>query len=289
MRAGLRALLPWTLLVLAAAVDAQDAQALRARHAALRAELADNAFGRPLHVESSENGGEHKGAIYAVIGQPFSRLATALRRPVQWCDVLILQANVKNCEASNGGDALSIFVARKPTDPPERAYRADFSYELAAANADYLHVALHAPEGPLGTTDYRMRLEATPLGEQRSFVHLAYSYTLRGTARMGMKMYLATSGRDKVGFSVVDRTADGQPVYVGGVRGVVERNTMRYYLALEAYLGTLDAPAADRLEKRLRAFHAALERYPRQLHELELDEYLEIKQLVFAERGPQLR
>ena len=104
-----------------------------------------------------------------------------------------------------------------------------------------------------------------------------------------MNMYLATSGRDKVGFSVVDRTADGQPVYVGGVRGVVERNTMRYYLALEAYLGTLDAPAADRLEKRLRAFHAALERYPRQLHELELDEYLEIKQLVFAERGPQLR
>ena len=78
-------MLPWTLLVLAAAVDAQDAQALRARHAALRAELADNAFGRPLHVESSENGGEHKGAIYAVIGQPFSRLATALRRPVQWC------------------------------------------------------------------------------------------------------------------------------------------------------------------------------------------------------------
>jgi len=58
---------------------------------------------------------------------------------VQWCDVLILQANVKNCEASNGGDALSIFVARKPTDPPERAYRADFSYELVAAKADYLH------------------------------------------------------------------------------------------------------------------------------------------------------
>ena len=52
---------------------------------------------------------------------------------------------------------------------------------------------------------------------------------------------------------------------------------MRYYLAVEAYLGTLDAPAAERMEKRLRAFHAGLERYPLQLRELELAEYLAIK------------
>jgi hypothetical protein len=94
---------------------------------------------------------------------------------------------------------------------------------------------------------------------------------------MGMNMYLATSGRDKVGFSVVERTPEGKPVYVGGVRGMVERTTMRYYLALEAYLGSLDAPAPERMDKRLRAFHAGLERYRRQLHELELAEYLEIK------------
>jgi hypothetical protein len=31
------------------------------------------------------------------------------------------------------------------------------------------------------------------------------------------------------------------------------------------------------MEKRLRAFHAGLERYPLQLRELELAEYLEIK------------
>jgi hypothetical protein len=202
----------------------------------------------------------------------------ALHRAVQWCDVLILQANVKNCEASNSGaEALGIFIARKPADPPDRAYRTDFSYDVKAAAADYLHVALNAPEGPLGTTDYRIRLEAAPLDPNRTFLHLAYSYTLRGTTRMGMSMYLSTSGRDKVGFSVVDRTADGRPIYVGGVRGVVERNTMRYYLALEAYLGTLDAPAPERIEKRLRAFHAGLERYPLQLHELELAEYLQIK------------
>jgi hypothetical protein len=55
---------------------------------------------------------------------------------------------------------------------------------------------------------------------------------------------------------------------------------MRYYLGVEAYLGTLDAQPAERMEKRLRAFHAGLESYPLQLHELELAEYLEIKRKV---------
>ena len=267
-----------TLPALAIPVEAQDAQMLRARHAALRAELADNPFGRPLHVESSETSGEQRGAIYAVIEQPFKRVVTGLRHAAQWCEVLILQANVKNCEASNrAAEALAIFVARKPADSPGQAYRVAFGYEALAADADYLHVALDAPEGPLGTNDYRIRLEATPLDASRTFVHLAYSYTLRASARLGMNMYLATSGRDKVGFSIASRTPDGKPVHVGGVRGVVERNTMRYYLALEAYLSTLDAPAAERVDNRLRAFHAGLERYPKQLHELELAEYLEIK------------
>jgi hypothetical protein len=278
MRACLFTSMALMLLALAIPVQAQDAHALRARHAALRAELADNPFGRSLYVESSENSGEHKGAIYAVIEQPFKQVGPALRRAAQWCDVLIVQANVKNCEASNAGaETLSIFVARKPADLPDRAYRVDFSYDVPGAGADYLHVALDSPRGPFGTTDYRIRLEAAPLDRNRTFLHLAYSYTLRGASRMGMSMYLASKGRDKVGFSVVDRTPEGRPVYVGGVRGVVERNTMRYYLALEAYLGTLDASAAERMEKRLRAFHAGLERYPLQLRELELAEYLEIK------------
>ncbi|MCY1378654.1 hypothetical protein D9M69_663090 [compost metagenome] len=64
---------------------------------------------------------------------------------------------------------------------------------------------------------------------------------------------------------------------MGSTLGVVERNTMRYYLAIEAYLGTLSAPAPDRLEQRLNAWYAAVERYPLQLHDLERGEYLEMK------------
>ena len=255
----------------------QDAQSLRARHVALRAELADNPFGRPIHVESSEEGGQHRGAVYAVLEQPFNRVSTALRSASQWCDVLILQANVKHCEAPNGGEALSLFVGRKAADSLEQAYRTDFSFNVADASAEYLRVALDAPEGPLGTSDYRIRFEATPLDVNRSFLHLSYSYAYGMAASLAMQGYLATIGRDKLGFSVVGRTADGQPVYLGGLRGVVERNTMRYYLAVEAYLGALSAPAPEQLEKRLNDWYAGVERYPLQLHELERDEYLEMK------------
>ena len=59
---------------------------------------------------------------------------------------------------------------------------------------------------------------------------------------------------------------------------MVECNTMRYYLAIEAFLGALSAPPHARFAKRLHdCFVAALERYPRQLHELEPDEYPDMK------------
>jgi hypothetical protein len=97
-------------------------------------------------------------------------------------------------------------------------------------------------------------------------------------ARIALQGYLATSGRDKVGFSIVERDAEGRPAYVGGTRGMLERNTMRYYLALEAYLDSLDAPPGESLDRRLRAWYAAIERYPVQLQEeLSREEYLRLK------------
>lgn len=44
---------------------------------------------------------------------------------------------------------------------------------------------------------------------------------------------VATVGSDKIGFAVIGHEPDGTPLYIGGTRGVVERNTMRYYLALK--------------------------------------------------------
>jgi hypothetical protein len=253
------------VLMVHATAQAQDAGALRLRHAALKEQLAQNPFGRPLHVESNVSGGSHKGDIFAVIEQPFGVVAPALAQPASWCDILMLQINIKRCGAG-GGDTLSAFITRKPRDPVDSAQRVDFRYQPAVASADYLRVALGAPSGPMGTRDYKILLEAAPLDERRTLIHMSYAYALGWTARLAMDAYLAGSGRDKRGFSVD-----------GGERGVVERSAMRHYLAIEAYLESLAAPPGKRLEARLRDWYAAIARYP-QLHEpVGQDEYVEMK------------
>jgi hypothetical protein len=119
---------------------------------------------------------------------------------------------------------------------------------------------------------------------------MSYAYGYGAAARLAMQAYLATAGRDKVGFSITGKGEDGKPIYIDGVRGVVERNTMRYYLAIEAYLGAMGGPAGERQEKRLRTWFDATERYARQLHEMERDEYLTMKRSeVQRQRAAQQR
>ena len=261
--------------ILTAAAQAQDAGALRARHAALKEHLAKSPFGRSLHVESVAAGGTHRGEIYAVMEHPFNVVAPALARPADWCDILTLQVNVKRCSA--GGDTLTAHISRKPRDAVDNAHRVDFRFQLARKSADYLGVALTAPSGPVGTRDYEIRLEAAPLEDRRTFMHLSYRYTLGSMARLAMDAYLSGPGRDKYGFSVIDRRPDGRPVYVDGVRGVVERSAMRYYLAVEAHLDSLGAPPAQRLEARLRDWYTATTRYPQLREPVGAEEYVEMK------------
>ena len=258
--------------------QAQDAGAMRARHASLREQLANNPFKRPLYLESTQNSGDLKGEVYALVDQPFAIVGQALQGMDHWCDLLILHLNVKSCASSGRpADVLSLFVGRKFDQPLEDTYRINFSYVVAASTADYLQVQLSADSGPMSTRKYRLALEAVPLDDQHSFIHMSYSYAYGMAARLAMQAYLATAGRDKVGFSIVGKNADGKPVFVNNVRGVVERNTMRYYLAIEAYLGAYTAPAPEQLDKRLRDWFNATERYPQQLHEVERSEYLEMK------------
>jgi hypothetical protein len=278
LRACLPALFCFTCI--SGNAEAQDAGSLRARHAALREQLANNPFGRSLHVESTTSGAAqtgktHNGEIYAVIEQPYSVVAPALARAAHWCDILALQVNVKRCDASE--DALSAYITRRPREALDSAYRVDFRYDFGAASGEYLHVALTSRSGPVGTRDYAIRLEATPLDSRRTFMHMSYAYTLGLMARFAMDAYLAGAGRDKFGFSVVDRLPDGRPVYVNGVRGVVERSAMRYYLAVEAYVESLAAHPGQRLEARLRRWYAATERYPQLREAVSSDEYLAMK------------
>jgi hypothetical protein len=249
--------------------------ALRARHGSLQQQLAHNAFGGPIVLQSEEASGRIQGEVYAVLDHPFATVRDALADSAQWCDVLILHLNTKFCRRSQEGGAtrIELRVGKKGEQAVQSASLLAFVWRTGAVRADYLATEMDAGDGPFDTRDYELLVEAVPLDAGRTFLRMAYGFSHGGASRFAMQLYLASAGRDKVGFS----RGTGDEPYVGGMRGVVERNTMRYYLAIDAYLQSLALPPEARLEKRLQAWFDATERYPRQLHEVDRDAYLRMK------------
>jgi hypothetical protein len=261
----------------AVAAPGPDAQGLHAAYSRLQDKLRNNHYGRPLYMESRESDSTLKGDIYAVVDHSFATFSRTLDNPDNWCDVLLLHLNIKYCQASQDGNTLSVNLGKKSEQPLSHTYRLDFSFDSQKPSDEYFRIQLGAEDGPVGTHDYRILLEAIPLKNEQTFMHLTYSYGFGLSSRLATKTYLSTMGRDKVGFTITGRNADGKPQYVGGVRGVIERNTMRYYLAIDAYLGGLSAPQGQQFEKRLKLVIDATEQYPRQLHEVDRATYLEMK------------
>ena len=265
------------------AAAADDASILRNKYASLSEKLKTNQFNRPLYLESTESSTSLKGDIYALLDYPYATVKKALNEPTQgpqnWCDVLILHINTKYCHAVAGknGTVLNVNIGKKTDQELSDAYRVQFNYNpvtSSSAATEYFQVGLSADSGPLGTKDYQVVLEAVAISGNRTFLHLTYAYSYGFAGRVAMKAYLATIGSDKVGFTTLN---DEDKNYIGGVRGLVERNTFRYYLAIDAYLNALSAPPDKRLEKRLNNWFNATEQFPRQLHEVDLNEYLDMK------------
>ena len=256
--------------------DANSAASLHAKYVTLKEKLNHNQFQLPLYLDSQQNTGDLRGDIYAVVDHPFTTVGSALKGAPQWCNILFLHLNVKYCRAGEDKQGLTVFIGRKYDQPLEVAHRVEFSYKVAAENPDYLQVILHAQKGPLSTKNYRIMLEAIPQ-EGKTFIHLSYSYAYGVTARLATQAYFSTLGSDKVGFTIVGKQPDGQPIYVEDMRAALERNTMRYYLAIDAYLDALSTPSQEQLEKRLRNWFASTERYALQLHEVTQGDYLDMK------------
>jgi hypothetical protein len=92
--------------------------------------------------------------------------------------------------------------------------------------------------------------------------------------------YLNTLARNKVGFSRV--TQGGDTSFVQGIRGVIERNVMRYHMAIDTFIETHSLPAASRQQHAFARWIEKNERYPEQLHEMVPAEYLDIKRREWA-------
>jgi hypothetical protein len=291
----MRALLlaSWAALLLGGSggvlADPKAAAAMQATYAVLKAGLGANPFDRPLHLESSETRDLVRGEAHGLLDHPFATASGALDKPENWCDILTLHLNTKYCRPSvAGGKAiLRVSVGKKHDQALADAHRVEFDYRLDARTTDYLRVTLSAVQGPLGTRDYRIVLEAAPTEGGKTFVRLSYAYSYGVLASAAMQAYFGTIGRDKVGFTVTGQESDGRPRYVAGMRGLVERNTMRYYLAIEAFLGSRSAAPGARTEKSLQDWFAAIEAYPRQLHEMERADYLVMKRKEYSRQRAQ--
>jgi hypothetical protein len=122
-----------------------------------------------------------------------------------------------------------------------------------------------------------MRFEALPLDGGRTFVHVSYAHRYGLSLRLAEKIYFATFGRGKVGFTVNGTDSNGAPVYISGPRGAIERNAVRYYFAIQSFMDTLRYPEESRFSMRTSRWYDLTSRYRKQLFEMEKKDYLTFK------------
>ena len=257
-------------------VVAGNATSLLAKRAEFLPQLQAKALGEPLHLVSQDTGNRLQADVYTELALPFAQVSAMLSTADTVCGVMFLHLNVRACQASRGpnGDGLVLTAGPKQGVTGGSIYTVNYTMHVDTSSPDYLRATLTAASGPLSTSDYRIVFELTPLEGQRTFLHFSYGYSYGTMARMALGIYLATAGRNKIGFTVVGTDKDGKPQYVQGERGSIERNVMRNYLALQAYTSVPSGAGQSLMDARLRAWFALTERHAPQLHELTVEEYL---------------
>ena len=243
------------------------------------AKLATNSFGLPLFLESFEYDDRVHVDVYGIFDYPLSSVVNVLKVPANWCDIVSLHPNVKACTYRElpGAWLLTFYLGRKVYQPPEDTRQVIYRYRIVDQQQGYLDIMLSADAGPFGTKDHRMRFEALPLDGGRTFVHVSYAYNDSVALRLAEKVYFATLGRGKAGFTVTGTDRKGNPVYIGGPRGAIERNAVRYYLAIQAFMNTLRYPEERRFSMRTSEWYDLTTRYRKQLFEMEKVDYLTYK------------
>jgi hypothetical protein len=243
------------------------------------AKLEKNSFGVPLFLESFERDDRVHADVYGIFGYPFSSVVNVLKVPANWCDIAALHPNVKacTCREQPGAWLLTFYIGRKFYQPPEDTHQVVYYYRNVDQEHGYLDISLSADAGPFGTKDHRMRFEALPLDAGRTFVHVSYEYSDSVVLRLAEKGYFATLGRGKVGFTVIGADRNGKPVYIGGPRGALERNAVRYYFAIQSFMNTLRYPEEKRFSMRISEWYDLTSRCRRQLFDLDRKDYLTFK------------
>lgn len=274
------------LLALAAAWPAaaqEDALALREL---FRPVLAQPGLGGlPIRAQVSVADDVVDCDIRAVVARRPEQVMALLGSARGWCEFALLHPNVKACvqEPAKDRQRIVFYTGTKYFQPVETSRPQRYDLRVERRGDGMLVARLRSvPEKPADGAG-PARIEVVALDGERSGVRVQYRAPLSAGARLLAATYFATFGRDKIGFSTAGVDADGNPVYVGGLAGAIERNVVRHFLAIDTLLLAQEAGAGMPLERRLAHWFALTERHARQLHELDRAEYLDIKQREFAQ------
>ena len=230
-------------------------------------------FLESLQVTSEEKAGRLSAQVAGTLPVDFKTLADVLENPASWCEFIPLNFNVKACLFKEG--ELQIYISRKFYDPPENAHLLRYRFERVVREEGRLLMVLTCKNGPAGTKDFRLELEARP-APAGSELRLVSSHRQSLISRVATNAYLSSSGRHKIGFSVTGEDGNGRPVYVKGIKAMVERTVVRYFFALSAYLETGELPPQERFAARLNTWFSQSEKFP-QLQEMPREQYIQAK------------
>ena len=262
--------------------DVDPARAMAAARAA--PVIADDL---PLRIESSSVDGKVEGRVHGHLAFPFATVSSTLRDPAAWCAIIVLHQNVKACVYVERADAevLRVYNGKKHFQDAENAIVSEYVFTPDASDPSRMVISLTAATGPLGTSDHRIVLDARADPGGGTAIEFRYHYQVSQLAQTSLRIYLATSGRDKIGFTVIGENAQGEPQHVTGVRGLIERNAVRYYLAITAYLESHNIPMPSASEWRAGRWYDLTQAYAAQLHEVERADYLANKRREFAQQA----
>ncbi len=186
--------------------------------------------------------------------------------------------NVKACvyEIDGSDQRLTFYTGRKEYQTPEQAEALTLVFSSSVTD-EVMSAELFAEKGPFGTNNYRIAFDMIPT-ETGIYAEFRMAQGITAFVRGAMNIYLDTAGRDKVGFTVTEYDESNNPVYVKGIQGMSERNLVRYLLAIDVFLKTLDDDGPDAFMRRAGMWFDATEEYALQLREVSREAYLGAKQ-----------
>ena len=231
--------------------------------------------GTHISLTSSQQDDVLSAEVDSILNSPFETVVAALSDASNWCQILPLHFNIKACtyETSENGEVLTVYSGRKIYEHPDDSYRMAYQFEIVRLDDSQLSLLLRAEHGPIGTNDYQIKLDAIPVAEG-TMLHIHSSYRPSWLSSVLTSTYLATAGSNKTGFSRIVKEGESRPVQ--GIKGIIERNVMRYQLAIDAFLSNQTLPEVSRHDATLATWFKNNNHYP-QLHEMDEAEYLEIK------------